>query len=414
MTLSVHRLVAIVVAAALVGCVSVPVPADLVIENATVYDGVDPIPRERTIAVRDGVIIAVEKNGKSDFEGATIVDASGMYLTPGLWDAHAHIRSSEDGGLDTSEFLRYGVTSIHDLGGYADRIKEAEASIENGALEGPHIYPVYYMLNGESFAGFQKVVTKPEEVAQAVNELAAAGAYQIKTHRALSPELLPVLLQTSHTLGIRVTGHIPLGVSPLEVCEMGMDSIEHLGSFLEAWISVAPDDQKTAAAAADYMLSDEAQPLYDCLASKNVVVTPTLVVYPEVAKKRADGGEIPPEHLELIEKLKKIAYRLYTSDVTLLTGADTTDIPDMFSLTPGEALHVELSMLEDAGIPAVDILSMATSNAARAIGIANRTGSIEVGNSADFLLLSSDPAETVENLRAISAVYKDGVKVFEN
>jgi len=414
MTYSIQKLAAACSIVFLAGCVSVPVPADLVVENATVYDGVHSKPRPLTVAVRDGVIIAVEKNGKPDFEGAAVVDASGMYLTPGLWDAHAHIRSSEDGGIDTAAFLKYGVTSIHDLGGYLDRIKEAEASIASGEVPGPHIYPVYYMLNGESFAPFQHVVTKPEEIAASVNELAAAGAYQIKTHRALAPDLLPVLLQTSHALGIDVTGHIPLGVSPLEACELGMDGIEHLGSFLEAWISVAPEDQKNAAAAADYMLSDDAQPLYDCLAKKHVVVTPTVIVYREVAKKRAEGGDIPPEHLEFIEKMKQIAYRLYAADVTLLAGSDTTDIPDMFSLTPGEALHEELSMLEDASIPPIDLLSMATFNAAKAIGVNDRTGSIDVGNTADFLLLTADPGETVENLRAISAVYKDGVKVSGN
>jgi imidazolonepropionase-like amidohydrolase len=414
MTFFIQRIASALVIAALASCASVPIPADLVIENATLYDGVNPKPRKRTVAVRDGVIIAVEKNGKTDFEGATIVDASGQYLTPGLWDAHAHIRSSEAGGLDTAEFPKYGVTSIHDLGGYMDRIKETEASIENGDATGPHIYPVYYMLNGESFAGYQHVVTSAGDIAMAVNELAAAGAYQIKTHRALAPEMLPVLLQTSHTLGIKVTGHIPLGVDPLEACEMGMDGIEHIGSFLEAWISVAPEEQKNAAAAADHMLSEDAQPLYDCLAKKKVVVTPTVIVYREVAKKRADGGDIPAEHREFIEKMKQIAYRLYTSGVTMLTGTDTTDIPDMFSLTPGEALHEELSMLEDAGIPPVDILSMATFNAAKAIGVANRTGSIEVGNTADILILTADPGEAVENLRAISAVYKGGVKVAGN
>lgn len=393
------------------GCATTQSPADIIVKDITIYDGQNPAPFIGTVAIRDGKFLAVTQQEATAFRAAETIEGAGRYMTPGLWDAHAHVRSSKDRGLDTTEFLRFGVTSIHDLGGYPDRTKVLEEEIASDIKHGPNIYSVYFMLNGQSFEDFQHAVTSEAEIADAIEYLAAAGAAQIKIHRALSPELFPVLIEQANKHGLKVTGHIPLGLHPMDACKLGMGGVEHIGSFAESYLSVLPEEQRISQAGIDYLISEESDPLYACLTANDVAVTPTLVIYPSIARRRTGAGEIPQKFIDFIEQMKAITLRLHQHDVILLAGTDTSDYQDPVSIPPGLSLHDELRMLEDAGIAPRAIITMATLNSARAIGKQSSTGSIETGKDADFLLLSEDPGESVHNLQSIIAVYKSGREV---
>jgi len=156
-------------------------------------------------------------------------------------------------------------------------------------------------------------------------------------------------------------------------------------------------------------LSDEADPLFDCLRANRVFVTPTLSVYPAVARSRG-YDELPPELAAQIEGLKRIALRLYRSGVPLLVGTDAASIGPL-NIKPGSSLREEMAMLQDAGIPPRDILRMATSNAVSTLGLEVSHGSIEAGKFADFLLTRLDPADDIRNVATAEAVYLNGVAV---
>ena len=408
------RLVCIAILGFLSGCAQESTPADILIENVTVYSGSNTTASPASVAIRDGKFLAIVEPGEGSFSASETIDASGLFMVPGLWDAHAHIRSSKERGLDLEEFLRFGVTSIHDLGGYLERLKSVENDVANGTVQGPTIYPSYFMLNGESFADYQHAVTTKAEVKIAIDELAAAGAFRIKVHRALSPDLLPVVVKIAHDHGIRVTGHIPLGLHPVDACEIGMDGIEHMGSFVEALVSVAPDSETKTQQAIDFLLSEDADPLYDCLAERDVAVTPTLIIYPGIAARRSEGNEIPQAFIDFIESMNQIAHRMYEANVTLLAGTDASDFNEVTSTFPGTSLLDEMLILEEAGIPPTAVIAIASLNAARSVGVDEKTGSIESGKDADFLLLSADPGESVQNIRSIVSVYKAGEAVFRS
>lgn len=391
------------------GCGTTPHAADLAVNNVTIYTGQDTPAFVGSVAVRDGRFVSVSRQPSADIVATQVVDGSGQFLTPGLWDAHAHTRSSEDGGLDTRVFLKYGITALHDLGGYPERIQQLQREMTTAPQSYPAIYPVYFMLNGESFAGYQHAVIDEAEVISAIDQLVSAGAAQVKIHRALSPELLPVVISQAHAHGLKVTGHIPLGVHPLDACRMGMDSVEHVGSFMEALMStMTAEVEDKHAAATEYLLSDAAQPLYDCLRDRQVFVTPTLVIYPQIARRRAGDGPMPQELVQAINLLKSITRRLYEEGIPLLSGTDSSDLTGPLSLLPGASLHEELHLLESAGIPPAVIITMATRNAALAIGSSTTTGTIETGKAADFLLLAEDPGASMDAFQSITAVYRLG------
>ncbi len=394
---------------ALFGCSPAPVPVDLVVESVTVYSGSDSTPFIATVAIRDGRFFEISPPDESSFVANETIDGTGKFMTPGLWDAHSHVRSSKERGLDVQLFIKSGVTSIRDMGGYAERLGLLLQEINSGAMPGPSIYPSYFMLNGESFADFQRVVTTEAEIEAAIDELVSLGAAQVKVHRALSPEMLPVVVRLAHARDLTVTGHIPLGVHPLDACQIGMDGIEHVGSIVEA-VMFAGDNSSSGAI--DYLTSDAAQPMYECLSDRNIAVTPTLIIYPFIARRRAAGGEIPLEFIEFIESMKQIAHRLYESDITLLTGTDVSDLNDPITIEPGKSLLEEMLLLEEAGIPPTAIIAMATLNAAQSVGRGNITGSIDANKNADFLLLSADPGQSVRNFESIVSVYQMGREVF--
>ncbi len=392
-------------------CASVTEHVDLLVNNATVYTGDGSEPFIGTIAVRDSKFIHVSSSSDTTFTADRTIDATGKFITPGLWDAHAHVRSSATGGLSGERFLQFGVTSIHDLGGITSRIKAFEQEIDRNPLTGPRIYPVYFMINGESFGTFQRKVTTEQEAQSALDELAMTGARQIKIHRAVSPELAPFIFQEAKRLGLTVTGHIPLGMDPLDACRAGMLGIEHIGSFIEAFISVAPQDRNNSQAGIDYMLSAEADHLYECLKSNKVAVTPTLVTYLAIAKRRSAGAEIPQAFKDFIQDNGTIAKRLYDEGVVILAGTDVSDLNNPSILQPGLALHDELRMMEEAGLPATALIRIATLNPATAVNADKVTGSIAISKNADFLILSDDPGKTITNLRKIEYVFKEGVLV---
>jgi imidazolonepropionase-like amidohydrolase len=75
---------------------------------------------------------------------------------------------------------------------------------------------------------------------------------------------------------------------------------------------------------------------------------------------------------------------MYHSGVKILLG---TDMPK-FELVPGENLHHELQLLTEAGIKPIDVIKIATSNGAKALGIINQTGTIEPGKQTGIVILS--------------------------
>jgi imidazolonepropionase-like amidohydrolase len=80
----------------------------------------------------------------------------------------------------------------------------------------------------------------------------------------------------------------------------------------------------------------------------------------------------------------------------------------------GPAVHREMELLQAAGIPAADIVEIATLNGARHIGREKDLGSIEPGKIADAVLLSADPTVDINNAKAIVLVMKDGTLIDED
>jgi imidazolonepropionase-like amidohydrolase len=74
----------------------------------------------------------------------------------------------------------------------------------------------------------------------------------------------------------------------------------------------------------------------------------------------------------------------------------------------GDALHTELKLLVDAGLTPLQAIQTASRDAARAMGVSNEVGTIDVGKTADLVLLDANPLQDITNTRKIDAVVLHG------
>jgi imidazolonepropionase-like amidohydrolase len=100
--------------------------------------------------------------------------------------------------------------------------------------------------------------------------------------------------------------------------------------------------------------------------------------------------------------------RLFEAGVPIAAGSNGGNIGTL----QGPSFHREFHMMAEAGLPPSAVLVSATRDAARALGVGDSRGTVEVGKAGDLLVLSKDPLESVENLAAIETVYVNGERVW--
>jgi imidazolonepropionase-like amidohydrolase len=100
------------------------------------------------------------------------------------------------------------------------------------------------------------------------------------------------------------------------------------------------------------------------------------------------------------EKVLEMVKRLYDAKIALVVGTDAL---------PGLALHHELALYVRAGIPAADALRLDTIEAARAMKLDKKSGSIQKGKNADLVIIDGDPLARIEDLAAVVSTVKAGV-----
>jgi imidazolonepropionase-like amidohydrolase len=396
--------------------------------GGTLIDGTGAPPQpDVSIAIYGSKIIAVtNKTNLTDnlFYNAIlgkgkpmILNLTGKYIVPGFFDMHAHVAGVRKGSYDLENslstlqmLLNHGVTTTRNPGGPTNESISLKEGVSNGTTMGPEIFTAGTLLNTPeiSIPFVEQLVTSEEDVRTEVRRQAAAGVDYIKLYVGLTPDLVRATIDEAHMLGIKVIGHLYL-TSWTEAADFGIDALTH--GVPVSPLLLPPDKQEiftqSGGGPFDHSLwldlvdlnSKEFKAMIDGLLASQVPVDPTLDVYEAIL---GHGGD--PENELRWGKVLQIARMMYDSGVKILSG---TDIPN-FGLVPGESLHHELQLLTEAGIKPIDVIKIATSNGAEALGIINQTGTIEPGKQADIVILSKNPLEDIGNTRSIDAVIADG------
>jgi hypothetical protein len=407
----------------------------LTVTNARVFD-------PRTGGVADGMTIVVEGNrivsvspGTAVTPAGEVIDAHGMMLLPGLWDMHQHFGDT-DGVLD----IAAGITSGRDLGNDDTTLRELKRKIESGEAIGPRIVMAGLVDGRGPYQGPTKFLADNEEEAKAAIDFFASHGYEgLKIYSSIKPELVPVMARYAHEKGLRVSGHIPAGMTASQAVDAGYNEIQHINMlFLNFW----PEIKETRTPArftepanrgADLDVnSPEVRAFLEKLKANNVAIDPTVNVFENMFTART--GSLDPSYAMIANRLppqvrrglytgglpvpdgKDIQYRAsfqrmldfikaaHDTGVTIVAGTDA------FS---GFALHRELELYALAGIPNKEVLRIATLVPAQILKRDKDLGWIEPGKLADFILVDGDPTQNISDVRKVVTVVKDG-KVYDS
>ena len=398
----------------------------LAILGATLEDstGAGPV-KDSVILIERGVITAVGPRSQASIpKDATILDASGKYAVPGLWDMHAHYEQVEWGPI----YLAAGVTSVRDVANEFEFIRTLHDELdgkENLAI-GPHLeFAGIIDGSGPSSVGVTTAET-PEQAVHWVEKYKAAGAKQIKIYSSIKPEIVKAITAAAHARGMTVTGHIPEGMTAIEGVNDGIDQINHINYELPyfARTILGPDGKPDRSKAPVPELNGpRVNDLISTLQSHHTVLDPTIALY-EMFLNTKPLEQVEPgiKHLplQLREALDSppatgdkaavadARWQAMMASLRLLHAAGIPIVAGTDQAIPGYSLHRELELYVEAGFTPLEALQAATILAARAVGVEKESGSLEVGKRGDVLLLNADPLADIHNTRAVWRTVSQG------
>ncbi|MEJ3653426.1 amidohydrolase family protein [Actinomycetes bacterium KLBMP 9759] len=384
--------------------------------NARLFDGTGAAARDgAAVLVEDGVIERVGSVQDGPPDGAEVLDVGGRTLMPGMIDAHAHLFSTPpepaegaepriEGadahflGAGLREALRMGFTTLRDVGSYGDAVVAARQAMRYGAFAGPRVLTCGRIVSASSpggrfFDGMYREADGPDEIRKAVREQLRRGADFVKVMSTgarsveledpdpaqLTREEIAALVDETHRLGYRVASHAE-GLAGTELSIMlGVDTVEH-GMYLGR----RPD-------------------LLDTMAERGQVLVPTLSCFYGVAGlgDRIGAGEGPSEPGTWTQPLVDLAlYNLEQAGRTL-RAARAAGVPIALGhdWQPFANAAIELQRMVHHGLSAAETLVAATATGARALGIADRVGTVEPGKLADLLVVDGDPLADISVMR---------------
>ncbi len=444
-----------------------PSPPPLAITHVTVIDvasGGDLA--NRTVVIRNGHVASIDSGDAAQPAGMRILDGSGRYLIPGLWDMHVHVAVGPvTDTLLLPLFTAYGITGIRDLGSAPARwefLRRWRAEVATGKGVRPRLVAAGPMLNGphQDPAPNEWVVSDPAEAGPMVDSVIGAGWDEVKVQDWLSPESFAAIARAAQLSGRPLVGHAPFSVGIRAAGAAGMKSIEHLGNDFVAGMAVdcsreggairaGLNQARLAGSDSLYASTRRAawlQPLLDSydsgqcralageLASEGVWQEPTIWLSQWLNAFGRDSIAWSPARLAYLPKSRRSRpaipsnpfgftpadraqwARLYHEQMEMivllrdagsrfLAGSDTGPWEKML---PGLSLHEELERLVAAGFTPLEALQAATINPASFLGMADSLGRVAPGYSADLVLLNADPRVAITNIARIEAVIVRG------
>lgn len=430
-------------------------PTPLAFTHVTVIDmtGAPPKP-DMTVLINGNRVTSLGQTGRVRIpRGARVIDATGKYLIPGLWDMHVHITETE---RSLPMFVANGVTGVRNTGGIAENLFRWRAEVASGRLLGPRIVACGPVVDGEnpSHPDHSVIVRNAAEGRAAVISLKRQGADFIKVYDGVPRDAYFAIAEESRRRRIPFVGHVPTSVTTLEASDAGQRSIEHLGSILEgsstaerelrSWVGppAQPGDfsaipRRIAARGGrtlDTYSDERAQELFRHLVRNHTWQVPTLLVKKiwayvddistvEDARLRYVPQSVREEwspQRQLLFRYRTpefIAYnkRLFQKEMALVGAMRRAGVEFMAGTDVGGAytyygfsLHDELALFVEAGFTPLEALQAATRNPARFLGRLNSRGTVERGKLADLVLLEADPLEDIRNTRRVNAVVLNG------
>jgi hypothetical protein len=350
---------------------------------------------------------------------------------PGLWEMHGHF-SKEEG----ISYLAGGVTHLRDMGNET-LLLTYRRQIEQNKLLAPDLsYLSGFIDKVDPMQGpTGKFILSVEEGKKAIDEYYEMGYPQIKLYSSIKPEWVKPLADHIHSKGMRLAGHIPSFMSAEQAIRDGYDEITHMNFVFLNFLSNTIDTRTPARfrSVGDHsgklnLKSKAVRQFVKLMQKENVAIDPTMNIWhqmfnefkgdtsaylksivewmPEsqhiyLAKQNPFGNEEQkPAYQSAFRNMMKMLKLLHDKDILIVAGTDGGQ---------AHALHHELILYAQAGIPNHEVLKIATYNAALDCNLQNKYGSIQPGRKADFIIIDGNPVKNINDIRRVEVVVKNGL-----
>ena len=405
-----------------------------------------PAQPDMTVIVAGQRIASIDKSAAARIPpGTQVVDGTGEYLIPGLWDMHVHEIFGdwvpEDDKITPLLFVANGITGVRDMGGDLEPLKKWRARAASGEMIAPRMVISGPMLDGPvPHFPSSAPVKDAADGRRVVDELVDAGVDFIKIQSFIPRDGYFAAAEKSKKRGIVFVGHVPDAIRAVEASNAGQKSIEHLTGVFEGCSTVEDELMKAPRGPGrGRFLSTydpaKAKALIALFAKNRTWQVPTLYwergewliedtnsgpdplskyaprawkerTWPMFSKDIAASWDTDPhaDREKFVQAELKMINEMNKAGVPILAGTDTAAGVRVY---PGFSLHEELELIAHAGLTNMETLQTATRNAGEFLGLAD-TGTIQKGKRADLLLLDANPLEKISNTKKIRAVVLAG------
>lgn len=413
-----------------------PAAPSVVIKGGDLFDAERGTvrPRQSIVITGDRITAVGPADSIKVPAGATVVDATGRTVLPGMWDMHTHLHFTGETEAPLRQ-LAAGITTIRDVAADVDAALSQRARADSGTILSPRVVLAGFIEGPGNWAGPSAALVRDEAEARAwVARYDSLGYKQVKLYNLVHPDLVPVIAEEAHKRKMRVSGHIVRGLTIEAAVTLGYDEFQHAAFLFSTFYQ---DSLYLPRMRAYSNLAAVLAPTFDVdaprvtsligfLRGRGTVVDGTFNIWQDRSTLLPDGtdavfgptlgwmgpisqraftprGGLSPQDAAraaaAAANYRKYLKRLYDAGVTLVAGTDNAE---------GLSFHGELEIYERAGIPAPAVLQIATIVPARVMGDTANYGTIAVGKVADLAIVAGKPHERVTDLRKTERVVRAG------
>jgi enamidase len=399
---------------------------------------------DQTITLRNGLITVIGPSSSTPVpKEARVVDCTGKSVLPGLVLMHEHmyypalsmnplyVHYKQLPVTFPKLYLACGATTVRTAGSiepYSDLALKRD--IDLGKIVGPSMEITAPYLEGKgSFAPQLHELSGPQEAKAFVNFWADEGFTSFKAYNLLDRATLKAAIDAAHARGLKLTGHL-CSITYREATDLGIDQLEH-GFFASTDFVPGKKEDQCPGVADPLATADPDSPafktLVSYLVSHKIVLTSTLAVFEgfvaaDTVYRQEFLDAMAPDTREMflkyyskrrspagaqrMEKGMRMEKAFADAGGLLTVGTDPTGNG---SVLAGYGSQEAIELLVKEGFTPLQAIRIATYNGAKALGMENTIGSIQVGKRADLVVVDGDIASDITKIRKVQWVFKKGV-----
>jgi len=383
----------------------------VLLQNVTIIDVInEKTIVDKTIEIKNGVIQKIHPNTYVGAATDSLIDLNGKFVIPGLTDSHTHIEHSGYGYPNSprknlvkllEHALYGGITNIREMAGDARVVGELSRSAQLNLIASPNIY-YPSLFAGKAFfkdkrseamalgrvkgrTPWSQIIDSASIIPELIAQAKGNGSVAIKMYALLDPPTVRKITDEAHRQGLGVWSHSDTQLSnTLDLVNNNVDVLSHAGYMIPGKNAVYPKDDKNL------------QKIFQKMIDKKIILDPTAYLFKIVDYRK-----------NFLALNTKVSIEAYKKGVIIIAGTDTIsaykDVKTPF-------IHNEIEMyVTEIGMTTMDALKSATINAAIALHIDKKEGSINIAKNASLVVLNSNPIEDIKNTRDIHFVMKDGI-----